>query len=98
MEQVIKSTVLGIRRGSVDGNQYASIYILENADPDDVNSKGKMPLKMTCSHALLDRVNGNDLPGDFEIKVMMVPAAGGKVGMKAVDLVPLKPAKQGQAA
>ena len=92
MEQVITANVLGIQRGNVDGNKYASIFVLEDADPDDENKKGMMPMKMNCSHDLLEKVRAQDLPGDFDISVKLVPAAGGKLGMKAVGLKCLKPA------
>ena len=98
MEQTITANVLGIQRGNVDGNKYASIYVLEHADPDDENKKGMMPMKMNCSFELLDNVRAQDLPGDFDITVKLVPAAGGKLGMKAVGLKPLKPSQVQKAS
>jgi len=90
MENVINAQVLGIRRGEVDGNKYASIYVLESSDPADNNTKGMIPMKLTCEHALMDNVDDKTLPGEFEIAVKLTPASGGKLGMKATAMKPLK--------
>ena len=93
MENKIVTQVLCIQRGNVDGNKYASIHALEHADPDDENKKGMMPMKMSCSYELLDNVRAQDLPGEFEVTIKLVPAAGGKMGMKAVGLKLIKATK-----
>jgi len=84
LENIVKATVLGIRRGQVDGNKYASIYLLEEVD--DENVRGKLPLKMNCTFGLLDTVKPSELPGEYEVQVKLIPASGGKVGMEATAL------------
>ncbi|MCW8829706.1 MAG: hypothetical protein OQK94_11720, partial [Gammaproteobacteria bacterium] len=93
MQNQIKAHVLGIRRGTVDGNKYASLYILEEADPaKSADEAGKMPIKVTCSHDILDKVASEkmQLPGDFDVLIKVNMGAGGKATMVATDLRPNK--------
>jgi len=95
MQNQIKAHVLGIRRGTVDGNKYASLYILEDADPaKSADEAGKMPIKVTCSHDILDKVSADKmvLPGDFDVLIKVNMGAGGKATMVATDIRPTKAA------
>lgn len=92
MQNQITAQVLGIRRGNVDGNNYASIYLLEESDPSKPDEIGKLPIKMSCAHDLLDKVVADKatLPGTFDLMVKLNMGAGGKASMVATDIRPAK--------
>ena len=81
MNQNMTLSILGARRGSVDGNNYASVYVVQRAEDGDKDNVGMLPMKLSCDFNVLDALDPKQLPGEYECMVRLQPAAGGKVGM-----------------
>lgn len=92
MNQTMTLSILGARRGNVDGNNYASVYVAERAPDGDKNNLGMLPMKLSCDFNVLDALDPKNLPGDYECMVRLQPAAGGKVGMHLTSVKYTRPA------
>jgi hypothetical protein len=81
MNQQMKLHILGARRGSVDGNKYASVYVTQRAEDGDKDNIGVLPMKLSCDFDILEALDPKNLPGEYDCMVRLQPASGGKVGM-----------------
>lgn len=91
MQQKMIIQVLGIKRGEVDGNKYASLYMTSDTPEYTRDVVGLSVMKVPCEYDLLDRINVHDVPGQFNADVALVSAAGGKAGLKVLNLTSMKP-------
>lgn len=97
MQQNMTLSILGARRGNVDGNNYASVYVAQRAEDGDKNNMGMLPMKLSCDFNVLDSLDPKQLPGDYECLVRLQPAAGGKVGMHLTSVRYTRPATKAAA-
>lgn len=92
MNQKMMMNVMGIKRGEVDGNRYASLYMLSDSPEYSRDAVGLGVMKISCDFELIDRINPQDVPGQFTADVSLVSVAGGKAGIRVHGLIPVKKA------
>lgn len=90
MNHKMMMNVVGIKRGEVDGNRYAALYMLSDSPEYSRDAVGLGVMKIACDFDLIDRLNPQDVPGIFNADVSLVMAAGGKAGIRVHGLQPVK--------
>lgn len=89
LQNVITAQVLGAKRYAIDGNQFGSLFLAQPTSDTSGDTIGLEVMKVSCPYALLDTIKDAVLPGQFEIKVNMKAAGGGKLALEALALRPV---------
>lgn len=94
IKQVINAQVLGARFVSVDGRNYASIFLVEENEGD--NDVGLVPLKLSVDPAKFLEVKtaiaeSGPAPVSLSLETVMKPASGGGMKMEVVGVVKTNP-------
>lgn len=100
MNQVLRVEVLGASFAAVDGQEFASLFVGQQAEPGQSNAKGIEVMKLSCDvevYRALDP-NPNAYPMQVELHTRLKKAAGGKLGQHCVKALPVPktPAKVAQ--
>jgi hypothetical protein len=94
--------VLGASYSSVDGNEYASLFVGQKAESGSQNAKGVEVMKLSCDPEVFRALDGdpNGYPVVMELHTKLRKAAGGKMGQFCVKALPRprQPAKQAAGA
>ena len=84
-----KMHILSAKRGTVDGNRYASVIAVSGEfRPDETDRKGLDVIKISCEPEFLDQLP--KLPADVEFITTLKGAAGGK---SQPHIIGIKPGK-----
>lgn len=89
MNQVLRVEILGGSFASVDGAEYASVYIGQNADADSTNAKGIEVMKLACAPEVYRALPANGYPLQVELETKLKKAAGGKLGQYCIRATPM---------
>jgi len=85
MSNTMRVTILGIKRGEMEGRKYAMLYTTTPTDSNNRDQLGVIPVSMSCDYDLLDAMERKQLPGDYDVMVNLKPGAGGKISMHATS-------------
>ena len=95
MNQKMRVEILGSSFASVDGAEYASVYVGQQAEVDSATAKGIEVMKMTCTPEVYRSLPVNGYPLQVELETKLKKVAGGKLGQVCVAalVVPKQPVK-----
>ena len=96
MEQIIHATVLGARRFDINGDKIGSMFISQPVPKDTPDYVGHEVMKVSCPFPMIDEIRFQNIPGDYQLRVKMKTAAGGKVGLEVLGLKPVDSAATGK--
>lgn len=90
MENVITAQVLGAKRYDIEGNKMGTLYVAQPTADTSGDTLGLEIMKVSCPYVLLDTIKHEPLPGQYEIKVNMKAAGGGKLALEATAVRAVK--------
>ena len=100
MNQVLRVDLLGASYAAVDGQEFSSLFVGQQAEPGQANAKGIEVMKLSCDTDVFRSLDANPgaYPMQVELHVRLKKAAGGKLGQHCVRAiaVPKTPAKGAQ--
>ena len=84
MNQQLQVELLGSSYVSVDGAEYASIFIGQPAEEGSQNAKGIEVMKLSCDPDVFRSLPTVGYPLQVNLEVKLKKAAGGKLGQHCV--------------
>lgn len=89
--QVMRVSILGGSLADVDGNQYASVYVGQRAEPGSNSARGVEVMKVTCDPDVFRGLNPDPsaFPVDVDMHIRLKRAGGGRMGQHCVQIVPV---------
>lgn len=92
MNQQMQVELLGSSYVSVDGAEYASIFIGQQAEEGSANAKGIEVMKVSCDPDVFRSLPSSGYPVVVNLEMKLKKAAGGKLGQHCVKASITKPA------
>jgi hypothetical protein len=86
MDQVLNVQILGTSYAAVDGAEYASVYIGQEAEQGSATAKGIEVLKLGCTPEVFRQLPPAGYPLNVQLTTKLRKAAGGKMGQVAVSV------------
>jgi hypothetical protein len=90
MNQQMQVELLGSSYVSVDGAEYASIFIGQQAEEGSANAKGIEVMKVSCDPDVFRSLPVNGYPLQVNLEMKLKKAAGGKLGQHCVKAIPAR--------
>jgi len=84
MNQKMRVELLGTSFASVDGAEYASVYVGQEAEKDSTTAKGIEVMKMTCTPDVFRSLPAAGYPLQVELETKLKKVAGGKLGQVCI--------------
>lgn len=87
MNQKMRVEILGSSFASVDGAEYASVYVGQEAEKGSQTAKGIEVMKMSCTPDVYRSLPDSGYPLQVELETKLKKVAGGKLGQVCVAAV-----------
>lgn len=88
--QQMQVEVLGTSYVSVDGAEYASLFLGQQAEEGSANAKGIEVMKVGCDPEVFRSLPSIGYPMQVNLEMKLKKAAGGKLGQHCVKATPVR--------